>query len=624
MASPKSVLPRDIYASLCKYRSVDTGVLLWIVRGSTVQPFLPELCHEWWPKGLYNPPSGRIRFTDWWHQVAVEKTVLTPQRLTVADPVMMRVFDECPEASVAWVKWKQGRAMVSYCSPPEWVAVPGGGFPNDPEQLGLATQRLEAIRDEGGRLLALVMFYPLSDEPEEQFWDPTLWLPAGELILQSVRAARSYLDTLEQAEKHTLVFASDPMNACVRTLDLIIDAHPADSLGRRNVQLPIVCLLGKTGSGKEVLARRCHQRLHRDPDAPFVAVNCAAIPRELVESTLYGHEKGAFTHAEARTKGCFEQAERGTVFLDELGKLDLDLQMKLARVLEERCFRRVGGQEIIEIDRSLILTATSLDLKLAVEREEFDEALWHRINAFVIHIPPLSERRDDLPVLFEHFYRWFLKPGWPREGPPAEALRLVETHPYRWGGNVRELRNIVDRLLVLSSPETLVQDLREWLDEQHAESTAGTSPQPAVPWPLPEGGNASSPSDLFGGLSADAMERGDLDQIAEAFRHEYEAILAEGTEVDAALFQVGEKLRNGTKPRLTPMWRHGLGGRIAAMLACCYGMSPEAAKLKCIEKLAPLGLANKTWKDPAQRAFDNAMMGYKDLRESLSAQDRVE
>jgi transcriptional regulator with GAF, ATPase, and Fis domain len=206
-------------------------------------------------------------------------------------------------------------------------------------------------------------------------------------------------------------------------------------------------LLGESGTGKELFARAIH---HLSPrrEQSFVALNCAAIPEGLVENELFGHERGAFTGAGARKVGKIELAHRGTLFLDEIGELPLATQAKLLRVLEERCFERVGGTMAVEVNVRLI-AATNRDLHAAVDDKLFREDLYFRISAVPITIPPLRERGDDIYLLAEHFLerfrREFRKPGLVLS-EEAKAAMLG----YRWPGNVRELQNAIERAVILS------------------------------------------------------------------------------------------------------------------------------------------------------------------------------
>jgi DNA-binding NtrC family response regulator len=208
-----------------------------------------------------------------------------------------------------------------------------------------------------------------------------------------------------------------------------------------------VCILGETGTGKELIARALHERSARR-NGPFVTLNCAAVPAELIESELFGHEKGSFTGAASRHIGRFEQANRGTLFLDEIGDMPLVMQAKLLRVLEECQVERVGGDRPIPVDVRVIV-ATHRNLDELVKKGSFRQDLYHRVYVYPLWLPPLRERADDIPALVEHFSAQVAaQNGWkPRVFAP-EAIRALERYP--WPGNVRELRNVVERLLLLA------------------------------------------------------------------------------------------------------------------------------------------------------------------------------
>jgi two-component system response regulator AtoC len=218
-----------------------------------------------------------------------------------------------------------------------------------------------------------------------------------------------------------------------------------------------ILINGESGVGKELIARAIHQQSQRRLN-PFVAVNCAAISEHLVESELFGHERGAFTGAIEMHRGKFELAHTGTLFLDEVGSLRLDLQAKLLRVLQEREFERVGGGKTIRTDVRIV-AASNQDLKQMAAERTFREDLFYRLNVIPVHVPPLRDRREDIPVLVNHFLRKYNKDfGRQVQGITAEALALL-TH-YHWPGNVRELENVIERLVVLSRHRILdIEDM---------------------------------------------------------------------------------------------------------------------------------------------------------------------
>jgi len=210
-----------------------------------------------------------------------------------------------------------------------------------------------------------------------------------------------------------------------------------------------VLIQGETGTGKELVARAIHRRSPRR-ERPFVAVNCSAVPRELMESEFFGHEKGSFTGAVARRIGRFEQADGSTLFLDEVGELDLSLQAKLLRVLQEREFTRIGAAAPTRVDVRIV-AATNRDLAELVREGRFRDDLYYRLNVIPLRLPPLRERPGDVPALLEHFLRSFAERyGKPVPPAPPEILQAARSHP--WPGNVRELRNACERAALLGWP----------------------------------------------------------------------------------------------------------------------------------------------------------------------------
>ncbi|RUM90079.1 MAG: sigma-54-dependent Fis family transcriptional regulator [Thermodesulfatator sp.] len=229
-----------------------------------------------------------------------------------------------------------------------------------------------------------------------------------------------------------------------------------------------ILITGESGTGKELIAHAIHYASDRK-DRPFIPVNCAAIPEELLESELFGHEKGAFTHAIKTRIGRFELANKGTIFLDEIGEMSPSLQVKLLRVLQERKFERVGGVNTISVDIRIV-AATNMDLEAAVKEGKFREDLYYRLNVIPIHVPPLRKRRGDIPLLIKHFMKKFCR-GKRQcvEGVTEEVMEILSS--YEWPGNVRELENIVERLVILSSGNMIT---KEDLPEQILKNASGS------------------------------------------------------------------------------------------------------------------------------------------------------
>jgi len=217
-----------------------------------------------------------------------------------------------------------------------------------------------------------------------------------------------------------------------------------------------VLLTGESGTGKELIARAIHVRSPRS-DEPFVAVNCMALTETLLESELFGHEKGAFTGATSRRKGRFELAHGGTLFLDEVGEMSPSLQVKLLRVLQERSFERVGGNQALSVDVRIV-AATNRDLTQAVEAGQFREDLFYRLNVVRIDVPPLVQRREDLPALVAHFVnKYAAEVGRPAPKVDKQAMELIYSHS--WPGNVRELENAIERAVILAGESITPGDL---------------------------------------------------------------------------------------------------------------------------------------------------------------------
>jgi DNA-binding NtrC family response regulator len=270
-------------------------------------------------------------------------------------------------------------------------------------------------------------------------FEPAEMLTAIEKALESARLTRSHV-------------VLDPEATGAVTEDAIIGRSPGVqqvymAIGRVAPTEATVLIRGESGTGKELVARAVHQHSRR-ADRRLVIVNCVAIPDTLLESELFGYERGAFTGANARKIGKFEQASGGTIFLDEIGDMPLGVQSKVLRVLQERCFERLGGNETVEVDVR-ILTATNRNLENAIAQGMFRDDLYHRLNVVTIHVPPLRERREDIPRLVDYFlerYAHELKV----EKPPValEARRLLQESP--WPGNVRQLAHCIQRALIFT------------------------------------------------------------------------------------------------------------------------------------------------------------------------------
>ncbi len=286
-----------------------------------------------------------------------------------------------------------------------------------------------------------------------------------------------------------LVGRSKAMEALFRQMDLVAPT-------RSNV-----LIVGESGTGKELVANAIHDNSPRH-EARFLPINCAAIPAEILESELFGHEKGSFTGAVGRKVGKFELADKGTLFLDEIGELPLEMQVKLLRVLEQREFMRVGGNETIHVDIRLI-AATNSDLEIAVNQGRFRSDLYYRLKVVTLRIPPLRERREDIHLLADHFLQQFARENH-REGLQFSSDAMGALYAAPWEGNVRELRNLVESLVVLApSGQISLADLPE-----EYRRYAGETPAPARERPAPAGAPAAEGAPAGGeGLTMEEIER---------------------------------------------------------------------------------------------------------------------
>jgi transcriptional regulator with GAF, ATPase, and Fis domain len=222
-----------------------------------------------------------------------------------------------------------------------------------------------------------------------------------------------------------------------------------------------VLITGQNGTGKELVAHWVHEKSKRQ-EMPYVAVNCAAIPSELIESELFGHEKGSFTSAHKQRSGKFEQADGGTLFLDEIGDMSLSAQSKVLRALQENFINRVGSDKDIKVDVR-VLAATNKDLKKEIEAGRFREDLYHRLSVILIHVPPLKDRKEDIPLLLDKFLEDIAQEnGSAKKKVSKEAVARLQELP--WTGNIRELRNVVERLVILGETTISLEDVKKYAD----------------------------------------------------------------------------------------------------------------------------------------------------------------
>jgi len=271
--------------------------------------------------------------------------------------------------------------------------------------------------------------------------------------LENSSLKRQNRELLNQLKKkysfESIIGKSEPMKKVFETIELVAPS-------RANV-----LIYGESGTGKEMIADAIHHNSPRDKK-PYVKVHCAAIPETLLESELFGHEKGAFTGAIARKRGRFELANQGTIFLDEIGEISMQMQVKLLRVIQQREFDRVGGEGPIKVDVRII-SATNKNLKEEIEKGNFREDLYYRLDVVSIHVPPLREKKDDIPLMVHKFIEEFTRENdKPLEGITNGALGALVS--YRWPGNVRELRNVIESIVVLTKSNIISeQDLPEYI-----------------------------------------------------------------------------------------------------------------------------------------------------------------
>jgi two-component system, NtrC family, nitrogen regulation response regulator NtrX len=290
-----------------------------------------------------------------------------------------------------------------------------------------------------------------------------------ENALKLTRLESENRDLRTRVGRHTLIFSGETMRRVMAQIERV-----AASEAR-------VCIYGETGTGKELVARTLHEKSHRAA-GPFVTLNCAAVPAELIESELFGHEKGSFTGAAQRHIGKFEQAHRGTLFLDEIGDMPNAMQAKLLRVLEEGEVERIGANKPISVDVRVIV-ATHRNLEQLVESGGFRRDLYHRVVVFPVELPPLRERCEDLPALVEHFaLQVSAQNGWKPVPISPDAINALKN--YSWPGNIRELRNVVERLLLLAGNEVDAETVRLASPVTHGKTRPTSSPSTETTGPL--------------------------------------------------------------------------------------------------------------------------------------------
>jgi len=282
-------------------------------------------------------------------------------------------------------------------------------------------------------------------------------LGAYDFIEKPLSLEKTVLSVRNALDRQRLELENRALRQTLEQRYEIVGESPAIQALRAQIQSAApshgrVLIRGESGTGKELIARAIHrQSLRRDK--PFVEVNCAAIPDELIESELFGHEKGAFTGATTKRRGKFELADGGTIFLDEVGDMSLKTQAKVLRVLQEQTFERVGGTETLTVDVRVI-AASNKNLEEEIQKGTFREDLFYRLNVIPFEVPPLRERREDIPILANHFLRLFSE-EYGRRGKSLspEAMQLLLQHP--WPGNVRELRNVIERMVIMVPQDTI-------------------------------------------------------------------------------------------------------------------------------------------------------------------------
>jgi DNA-binding NtrC family response regulator len=306
-----------------------------------------------------------------------------------------------------------------------------------------------------------------------------------ENALKLTRLEAENQDLRTRVGKHTLVYSGETMRRVMAQIERVAASEIR------------VCIYGETGTGKELVARTLHEKSNR-ATGPFVTLNCAAVPAELIESELFGHEKGSFTGAAQRHTGKFEQAHRGTLFLDEIGDMPPAMQAKLLRVLEEGEVERIGAAKPTTVDVR-VLVATHRNLEQLVASGHFRRDLYHRVVVFPLELPSLRQRPDDLPALVEHFARQVsAQNGWKPVPFADEAIKALQQ--YAWPGNIRELRNVVERLLLLAGAVVDAEAVQLALPSAHSSHKAAGAGDPNSAGPLAERVSGFERAEVLGEL----------------------------------------------------------------------------------------------------------------------------
>jgi formate hydrogenlyase transcriptional activator len=389
-----------------------------------------------------------------------------PQQVAVLGPDRARIYINQAMLDYLGLTYEQWRIRDSRRSvhPDDWEHLMretqskfSSGIPHEAE--------LRLLRKDGEYRWYLFRYSPLRDEQGRL----TRWYVAGTDIEDRKQAEQrlhneniALREEIDRASMFEEIVGTSPALRAV--LSRVSKVAPTDST---------VLITGETGTGKELIARAVHKRSKRSSQA-FVGVNCAAIPRDLIASELFGHEKGAFTGATQRRSGRFELAEGGTIFLDEIGELPAETQVALLRVLQEREFERVGGTGTIRTNVRVI-AATNRDLQAAIDAGTFRNDLFYRLNVFPIEVPPLRERQEDIPVLVEYFIdRFARKAGKNICSVDKRSLELLQS--YFWPGNIRELQNVIERSVIVCDTENFSVD-ESWLSRQPPRSEPKSRPE---------------------------------------------------------------------------------------------------------------------------------------------------